>query len=686
VHAGYRPDIDGLRAVAVLSVIIYHSFPTWAPGGFIGVDIFFVISGFLISTIILEALRQERFSYRDFYARRIRRIFPALLLVLTFCLVVGWFALYSLEYEPLGRYIAGAAAFVANILFWRDANYFEPDRDLKPLLHLWSLGVEEQFYIFWPPLLVLSWRIKRRVVPVIIVAFLLSFAVNIHLVGQHPAMAFFLPFCRGWELMVGAITAYAALNCSTVMKDGSPLQKHVLECTAWIGLFGLAAALLLINEHMQFPGWWALLPTLATAFLISAGPFCLVNRRLLSNPALVFVGVISYPAYLWHWPLLSFNRIMRYGPLPAPTRLMLIAATFLLAWLTYRVIERPVRFNRSPFIVSTLCTIGIVVIALGLLIELRGGVWHRAINASRLPYLRLIVDSMALDHKLHASINREVADCKGLSIEASTKRYCSSYGAKTDAASTVVIWGDSHAEAWAPVFYQIADELHLRVIAFIHWGCPPLIGVRRSDPGSEVDDCASVDRTDQVAAAIRAIGPSHIFLIGRWSLYTRGWMFEGQLQPATHFITTDPRSPADEVSSESAIESQLLKTLEALPVGTPVTVFKTMPVLYTYVERGLLRRLPLEPTASDRARIESVSNHAIDVARSRLPNLTVFDPAAGTCQDTCRAVLNGIVLYTDDNHISAQGALTFKNSLQQDYFASSQRRMAAPILAGNQSD
>jgi hypothetical protein len=321
-----------------------------------------------------------------------------------------------------------------------------------------------------------------------------------------------------------------------------------------------------------------------------------------------------------------------------------------------------------------LCALGFVVFAVGLAIYVSDGAEYRAINSDRRGYSRFIAQSRTLDSRLRAMYGRKVSDCRDLAIDASAARYCTSYGTSADVAGTVVLWGDSHAGAWAPVFYRIADEQHLRVIAFIHLSCPPLVGVHRSDPAAESAGCGSVDIGDQFATAIKAIGPSRIFLIARWSIYTRGWTFEGQLQPITHFITTDPLSAADEASSALAMQSQLLKTLEALPDGTPVTVFKTMPVLYSYVDRGLLRQLPLDPTAHEHEELESVPNLAIDTASSTLPNVTVFDPGALSCQYRCSSVLDGTLLYSDDNHVSAQGALMFKNSLQQDYFAVSVQR------------
>ena len=211
IHPTYRPDIDGLRANAVLSVVAFHAFPAAVTGGFVGVDIFFVISGFLISSIILKGLDREQFTFRDFYARRIRRILPALMVVLIACFFFGWYVLLADEWEVLGKHIGAGALFLSNVLLWDEVDYFDTSADLKPLLHLWSLGVEEQFYIFWPLILFLGWRYRAAVPTLILTILLGSFLLNIGTVKEHPEAAFYLPFARFWQLLSGGLLAYFTL-------------------------------------------------------------------------------------------------------------------------------------------------------------------------------------------------------------------------------------------------------------------------------------------------------------------------------------------------------------------------------------------------------------------------------------------------------------------------------------------
>ncbi len=338
-HA-YRPEVDGLRAVAVLAVVAFHAFPGAAHGGFAGVDVFFVISGFLISSIIFQDLKSGRFSFTGFYWRRVRRIFPALVLVLAACLGLGWLVLLPHEYARLGKHVVGGAGFVSNFALWRETGYFDVIAEKKPLLHLWSLAVEEQYYLLWPLMLFLFRSRLAQMLWMIGAVAALSFAVNIWLTFHSPTAAFFLPAGRFWELLAGSLLAY--------FQHYGRLPDAHSNAKATLGAAMIAAAFALLAAGRAFPGWWALLPVLGTVLLIWAGPAAWLNRRVLSQPALVFVGLISYPLYLWHWPLLSYARIVHGGEPPAALRLALCALSVLLAWLTYELIEKKVRFSKLP--------------------------------------------------------------------------------------------------------------------------------------------------------------------------------------------------------------------------------------------------------------------------------------------------------------------------------------------------
>ena len=359
----YRPDIDGLRAIAVVSVVVFHAFPSLAHGGFVGVDIFFVISGFLISKHIWEELGTGTFSIRTFYARRVRRIFPALSVVLLACLMMGFVILTPAEYEQLGKHVVAGALFLSNIVLWKEAGYFDNAADTKPLLHLWSLGIEEQFYIAWPLILAFFWRYSRHFGWALVGIMGTSIAYSMIVVRHDMVADFYSPLTRFWELALGAGLAYLASH-------KAPASERYRSLISWLGLGLIIGAVFSIKESYAFPGAWALLPTMGAACLIYAGEGAWPNRHLLSRRLLVWIGLISYPLYLWPWPLLSFARIMESGTPSVEARFWMVAATVVLAWLTYRLLERPVRSRpRSKNIVLMLCLSMFVLGAAGLTVK-----------------------------------------------------------------------------------------------------------------------------------------------------------------------------------------------------------------------------------------------------------------------------------------------------------------------------
>ncbi len=387
-NMAYRPDIDGLRAIAVLCVLVFHAFPKHLKGGFIGVDIFFVISGYLISGIILNDLERKQFSFRQFYIRRIRRIFPVLATVLFSCLVFGWLALTADELNQLGKHIAAGAGFISNLVLWSEAGYFDNSAETKPLLHLWSLGIEEQFYLVWPLLLWASWKKRFNIFAVCLMLAIVSFGWNMYWYKTDSVADYFSPQTRFWELIAGAMLAYtnlhwkdrlarvkAKLNGILLRRATSDSEKtpdsvlpnHILSA---VGVMLLAVSIV-VTKPERFPGAAALLPVIATVMLIAAGDNGWFNKKILSCKVLVWLGLISYPLYLWHWPLFSFARIL-YDRTPTYLiRVLLVFASVLLAWLTVKVIEKPFRFgNRHVRLkVIVLCSALFITGILGLAVS-----------------------------------------------------------------------------------------------------------------------------------------------------------------------------------------------------------------------------------------------------------------------------------------------------------------------------
>ena len=379
-HPKYRPDIDGIRAIAVLAVVAFHAFPSWVNGGFIGVDVFFVISGYLISTIIFENLDRGTFSASEFYARRIKRIFPALILVLVACLIFGWFALLADEVQQLGKHIAAGAGFISNIVFWNEAGYFDNAADTKPLLHWWSLGIEEQFYIVWPFLLWISWKRKFNLLTITILVTVISFFLNIKGIRQDAVATFYSPQTRFWELLSGSLLAWLTLykkNEFVIIKNKiegflasiacrekqSADGKILSNALSFVGLSLLVYGFWRISKESSFPGKWALVPVLGTLLLLMGGSKAWINRTILSNKIAVWFGLISFPLYLWHWPLLSFVRIVESEVPSLNIRIVAVVLSILLAWLTYKLIERPIRFGKHGSL--TVATLSGLAIAIG---------------------------------------------------------------------------------------------------------------------------------------------------------------------------------------------------------------------------------------------------------------------------------------------------------------------------------
>jgi peptidoglycan/LPS O-acetylase OafA/YrhL len=526
--SAYRPDIDGLRAIAVLSVIGYHAFPRSVPGGFTGVDVFFVISGYLISSMIFADLQRARFRFTSFYARRFRRIFPALAVVLGVCLVYGWVALAPDEFRELGKQTAASAGFGANVLFWRESGYFDVSSTLKPLLHLWSLGIEEQFYLIWPAIIVLAWGRSTRlwVIAAAIVAG--SFAANLALAHTAPVAAFFLPVSRFWELLLGALLAYLQYRLSVTRDDGTatgggagawlrssvirrPIPAHAV---AAIGLLFIAATLLVVNSSKPFPGWWALVPATGTALLI-ATPSSWLNRRLLASRLMVGIGLISYPLYLWHWVMLTFGRIARDGDdLPRTWRLALIGGSFVLAWLTFRLVERPIRFSprRHTMPVTLIASVLLCGIA-GLLAYGSNGAAFRYPPQIR-PFAAARYDSARNFYEDDAYRGGTCfLDAEDVDFSSLAKRCADATGGTSP---LLAVWGDSHAASLYPGLRAMLPKDRYRIAQFTASACPPLLGTNQP----QRPNCRAFN--DAVIRQLTALHPAIVILEAHWALYMEG--------------------------------------------------------------------------------------------------------------------------------------------------------------------
>jgi peptidoglycan/LPS O-acetylase OafA/YrhL len=490
----YRPDIDGLRAVAVSLVVCFHAFPEAMPGGFIGVDIFFVISGFLITGIIARELDLQRFSLRGFYGRRIRRIFPALITVLLAVLVLGWLWMLPSAYAQLSSDVFASAAFFSNIALMLQSGYFDIESDKKPLLHLWSLGIEEQFYLFWPLILMLVARMRLGFLAAASVIGVASFALNVALIGSDPVATFYLPFTRVWELAAGA-----ALAC------GWGYVGQTSAASNWraaIGLLLVAAAAAVLDSRSAFPGWWAVLPVAGSALLLSA-PAAWGCRHLLASTAFVRIGLISYPLYLWHWPLLVFFGIIKFAPLTLLDRGLVVGLSFVLAWLTYRFIEIPFRFGRPALlrIVSLCFGMGLVAAAGGVIVEGRGFDFRLP------PEIRQMTDVRTDSSKWR------VHECLlDLSYETSFADSCVDRNRRP----LVFVWGDSTAGSLLPGLRKAQETNDFGIAQFTSSSCVPALNTDVAG----VPNCRAIN--DKILSIARDLQPDIVLLHSTWDRHLDG--------------------------------------------------------------------------------------------------------------------------------------------------------------------
>ncbi len=618
----YRPDIDGLRAVAVLGVVLFHAFPTAFPGGFVGVDVFFVISGFLITRIIVTDQVKGQFRLINFYGRRIRRIFPALTLVLLACLIMGWQVLLANEYAQLGLHVVAGAGFLSNLALWKESGYFDTASELKPLLHLWSLGIEEQFYIVWPCVVWLAYRMTSRLLWLTGLMFLASWGWNLFTVGPDPVSAFYLPFGRAWELLVGAGLALLGNTAETSsMRWAQPYRNLI----AALGLLLIGASMVALNKDSLFPGGWALMPTLGAAMLMAA-PGAWVNRHVLSTQVLVVVGLISYPLYLWHWPLLSFARIIENREPSVLLRMALVLTAVVLSALTYRYVERLLR-HRGAVITLLLVLVMTLLGLAGWSVYSRDGLEFR--------YRKII--------ELPAQMKRDFTkwEDKGMYPEGEcTPNFVYPNASiclqsTSDATPSTAVFGDSHAfHAYWGIAKSFAEEG--RVVKLVgRGGCSFALYHQN-------EDCI---RTFEQQVEWLATNPrlQHVFIVHRLVV-----------QPSS--------SPSDLTDYQRRMEPTLERLIQA---GRQVVYVLPVPEL-RFNPRLCASKLPLgrqvDPGQCDFALeretiLQGAERALVARWRDRFPSLEVFDPADTLCPgQRCKAVLDGSAVWMDDNHVTETGS------------------------------
>ena len=631
-HPKYRPDIDGLRAVAVLAVVAFHAFPRWMPGGFVGVDIFFVISGYLISTILLENLARDTFSFATFYMRRIRRIFPALAVVLAASFAFGWYSLFADEFASLGKHMAAGAGFVANLALWYEAGYFDTASELKPLLHLWSLGIEEQFYLLWPLLLWLAWRRKFNVLTVIVLLLAASFVANVVFISRDVTATFYAPYTRFWELLAGSLLAWWHLRPTSGEKQHS-------NALSLAGFVLLVLSFWQITKSTPFPGAWAALPVAGAFCVIAAGQHAWFNRVVLGNRLAVFFGLISFPLYLWHWPLLSFARVIE-GDTPARgERIAAVLVAILLAWLTWRFIERPLRFGehgkaKAIALVVTVAALGYV----GALTWLMGGFPARAATQSH------------LTQQLGWGSDPQDDFCKQLFFTDTFRpQFCRITPNQPNPA--IVLIGDSKAWHFFHGLNKRAQQHDAGVLALNHAACTAFLGFTKTAHRREL--CL------QTTEKALALALTHD------SVKTVVFAFSPHWPDENAWFAPDTLAEQTDAARARVIQETLARHLSALLARGKHIVFIRNNVAIDFDPHTCIQHRPRSRAqticATTRehwlAATDARLRNAIDTVLADFPLVRVFDLSSVLCDEArCPGIQDGTLLYRASHHLSRDGS------------------------------
>ena len=630
-HPKYRPDIDGLRAIAVLSVVIYHAFPNTLRAGFMGVDIFFVISGYLISSIIFENLDRGSFSFGQFYGRRIKRIFPALTLVLLSCLVFGWFGLLGDEFKQLGKHMAAGAGFVSNFFLWQESGYFNNAAETKPLLHLWSLAIEEQFYIFWPLIVWMTWKRKTLFLIVFIGLIVASLAYNVHLVRLDPTATFFSPATRIWELLAGVLLAYMRVRPTA----WQPSQRQ-LQIASTLGVLLLAIGFYRIDRSRPYPGTWALLPILGSFCLIFAGPTAWFNRFVLSNRLLVWIGLISFPLYLWHWPILSLIRIVESGAPEPYFRNIALVLSVLLAWATYYFVEKPIRSDgRSSLKITVLSA---CVAALGV----AGFVIFQGNGLPTRPAAQ-INGVNTWDNLTFAT------PCKFITNGPNHDDWCNIGNAPNKPPTTVLI-GDSVGNNFAPMLQSYSEQAGNSAFVFRQFGrgfCHGFADIGYENCQELIKETQSyIEKTPSVDTVI---------LAANWPLYFNGFDRIGS-------------TPVSSQQFKAAFEKNVAYYQG---LGKRVIVFLAPPV-GANPRACLTRPIRLSDKSScNLALPEALHNdgqyRAYFSAYLKSKNIETFDPFKYMCDAiSCKVTDGTLIYYVDHEHFSIFGGQFLAEAAKDD--------------------
>lgn len=613
----YRPEIDGLRALAIFAIIFYHAGFDIFSGGYIGVDVFFVISGYLITSIIINDIKNNTFSFLNFYERRIRRLFPALFFMLIGCIPFALYTLSPVNLDMFFKGVIGVITLSSNILFWRQlGDYFEISATTNPLIHTWSLSVEEQFYLIFPIFLLTLCKISKnwRIFLLVTSCFGSLFLAQV-LSSVSPFLDFYMLPTRIWEFIFGAIIPIINLKIDT--------KKATSQIASLIGLLLVLIPCYLYDESIGPPSLFLTIPVMGSSLmLIYANKDTLVGK-ILSARFFVWIGLISYSTYLWHQPIFSFARLSILRDLNIPERFFLVLLSFLFGYLSWKFIEKPFKnyyFYKkyTLYLIYLICCIFLVGIS-----------------------------AYALKHKFIKLLT--IKDC--LWKESDFPRSHCNFNGNGDL--KVVVWGDSHAMVLSETIPEI-KEATIYVISVP--GCPPILGVRRNDGLQDSVACNKLGDNKRYIDYIESLNPDIVILTARWQLYLNG--LEKPNLHLSHTLSTSDYS--NEVVPyyyrQKSLQQQLSKTVEVFRGKSKVFIL-SQPPDYADKPLNILQRTNFTMPLSNLLNLHKGEIEILENISMEFPEIKVLDSKSLFCKDNiCLTRMDSKLLYTDDNHLTANAS------------------------------
>jgi peptidoglycan/LPS O-acetylase OafA/YrhL len=642
----YRAEIDGLRALAVLPVILFHAGFEWFSGGFVGVDVFFVISGYLITTIIISEMAEGKFSIVNFYERRARRILPALFFVMAMCLPFAWLWLTPTDLKDFGQSLIAVSTFSSNILFWSESGYFATAAELKPLLHTWSLAVEEQYYILFPIFIMLTWRLGVKWILILLtILFFISLGAAEWGAYRKPSASFFLLPTRGWELLIGVFAAF-------YLKYNTHLKSHLLNQTlSLLGLGMIFFSIIAFDETTPFPSLYALIPTIGTGLLILCAVQKTLVYKLLSLKFIVGIGLISYSAYLWHQPLLAFARHRFLGDLSELILIALCLISILMAWFSWKFVEAPFRnrknFTRNKvFLLSIICIV--IFSLLGLSMYLKNG------YEDRVNFSKELVNSFEIS---------SLENCLDTPFNHSDDQWGCILG-RGEGEINFILFGDSHALSLKTLIDEIAKQKNIKVFFTGSSGCLPFIGIYPQRNDQYENNCNLLNK--RVFELAKSIDLDGIILSARWSYYTLGdYDFRAQL------ISDTPEGPFNYQHSIDTFTSALGVTVDSYnSIRVPVHLISQPPhqkyppqSVYFSIAKGIGS---IESLSVKRTDFERLNEIPINAFYKHKKNINIYDITDLFCDElACIIGENDRSFYHDVDHLSKYGALKLEKVIEE---------------------